>query len=31
MIDSSDYKKSIDEGIKEMVETVRDLFKNLQM
>ncbi len=31
MIDNSDYKKQLDEGIREMVSSVRDLDKNLQL
>ena len=31
MIDNADYKKQLDEGIREMVSSVRDLDKNLQL
>jgi hypothetical protein len=31
MIDNSDYKKTIDDSIREIVSTVRDLDKNLQL
>jgi hypothetical protein len=31
MIDNVDYKKPLDEGVREMVSQVRDLDKNLQM
>ena len=31
MIDNADYKTSLDEGIRELVSSVRDLDKNLQL
>jgi hypothetical protein len=31
MVDNADYKKGVDEGIREMVSVVRDLDKNLQL
>lgn len=31
MIDNVDYKQKLDEGVREMVSTVRDLDKNLQL
>jgi hypothetical protein len=31
MIDNADYKKSVDDATREIVGTVRDLDKNLQL
>jgi hypothetical protein len=31
MIDNADYKKGMDESIRELVSSVRDLDKNLQL